>query len=43
MVDKLMQCNEKDASTFDLTVRPLSGAENTGLLLNSDGSAREKT
>jgi hypothetical protein len=35
--------NEKDASTFDLTVRPLSGAVNTGLLLNSDGGAREKT
>jgi hypothetical protein len=35
--------NEKDASTFDLTFRPLSGAVNTGLLLNSDGGARVKT
>jgi hypothetical protein len=35
--------NEKDASTFHLTVRPLSGAVNTGLLLNSDGGARVKT
>jgi hypothetical protein len=34
--------NEKDASTFVLTVRPLSGTINTGLLLNSDGGARVK-
>jgi hypothetical protein len=36
-------CNEKDASTFDLTVWPLSGAVHTGLLLNSDGGAKVKT
>jgi hypothetical protein len=34
---------EKDASTLDFTVRPLSGAVNTGLLLNSDGGARVET
>jgi hypothetical protein len=35
--------NEKDASTFDLTVWPLRGAVNTGLLLNSDGGAMVKS
>jgi hypothetical protein len=35
--------NEKDASTFNLTVQPLSGALNTGLLLNCIGGARVKT
>jgi hypothetical protein len=35
--------NEKDSSTFDLTVRPLSGAVPAGLFLNSDGGAKVKT
>jgi hypothetical protein len=34
---------EKDSSTFDLTVRPLSSAVPAGLLLNSDGGAKVKT
>jgi hypothetical protein len=39
-------CNEKDSSTFDLTVRPLSGAEGCGSafkLLSSDGGAKQNT
>jgi hypothetical protein len=32
--------NEKDSPTFDLTVRPLSGAVPAGLLLNSNGGAK---
>jgi hypothetical protein len=35
--------NEKDSSTFDLTVRPLSGAIPAGLLINSKGGAKVKT
>jgi hypothetical protein len=35
--------NEKDSSTFDLMVRPLSGAVTAGPLLNSDGGAKVKT
>jgi hypothetical protein len=35
--------NEKDSPTFDLTVRPLSGAVPASLLLNSNGGAKVKT
>jgi hypothetical protein len=35
--------NEKDSPTFDLTVRPLSGAISASPLLNSDGGAKIKT
>jgi hypothetical protein len=35
--------NEKDSPTFDLTVRPLSGAISASPLLNNDGGAKVKT
>jgi hypothetical protein len=36
-------CNEKDSPTFDLTVRPLSGAITASPLLNSNDGAKVKT
>jgi hypothetical protein len=35
--------NERDSPTFDLTVRPLSGAITASPLLNSNGGAKVKT
>jgi hypothetical protein len=40
---QLCSNNEKDSPTFDLTVRPLSGAVPASLLLNSDSGAKVKT